>query len=207
MEWFNFLLSSSYSYGSSPDEAIAAIITLLFTGTYLLITLGVIIVTLVISIAVYLIFAILQYKIAKKAGYDNPWFAFIPYLSFYMLYDLPYNRVFNLGIFKIEKRKTAALVGVLVPVGFTLLSPIIGILAIIPFIGYFLVLIIISVFNIVMKAFNWRCYYDLYSWYFEDSTALALSIVGVFVPIVTLVVWFIILKKEPKYNYVNTNEA
>lgn len=48
---------------------------------------GIIIVSLVLSIAVYVVCAYAQYKALKFMGYDKPWMGWIPYASNYAMAD------------------------------------------------------------------------------------------------------------------------
>ena len=43
---------------------------------------------IVAEIVYFLIFAVLQFLIARKLGEDNPWFAFLPFLNIWLMVEM-----------------------------------------------------------------------------------------------------------------------
>lgn len=202
-----FMLLSSSGYGYSSSDTVGAVIvgllTMILSVTPALIAIIICAVSGLICLAIYLAWAIAEYKILKKAEYDKPWFSFIPFLQIYPLIVLPYKAEFDLGIFKLP-RKTAALIVVLTPIAIWVLSMVFMVVMFIPFIGtilWSLFCMLMSVVGIALKVFNWRTYYDFYGMYMEENNRLIFSILGIFIPIIPLIFLFIFIGKEPAYKW------
>jgi hypothetical protein len=50
---------------------------------------------IVVAIGFYILYAWLLYRIGKKLGYENCWYAWIPFLNFYMMVDMSYKETVN----------------------------------------------------------------------------------------------------------------
>lgn len=181
----------SYSYTSSSSDGDA--LAFLLSGSFILIVFAII---GIVFLACYLIQVIPLYKMAKNAGYEHPWFAFVPILNFYLTIVLPRKpfTLFN-GNFRLEKRSTVFWIYLAVALGG---STIASVFSIIPFVGaIFSILIslcITAFYYIVIYKIN----YDLFELYDpQGSSNVLLSILCLFVPIILLVYYWIWSKKKP----------
>lgn len=200
------LLSSygnTYSSADTAGAVLGSIMAILLSMTPLFIAIVISVFTGLIFLASYLLVAILEHKILKKAEYDKCWIAFIPFIQLYAIMELPHREEFNLGVFKLP-RKTAALISVIASPAIGALALVFWLLNFIPFLGFILwaaFCLFASLAGIVLKVFNWRTYYDFYSLYMDDEKRMIFSILGIFIPIIPLIFFFIFVNKEPKYKW------
>jgi hypothetical protein len=130
---------------------------------------------LLIAFCEYIIPAIALFKMARKAGYKNAWFAFIPVLQTYLEYVLP-RREYNIIILKTKKREMVGVVDIVLTV---LGSPIIAFLQAIPIVGQTLGLTFV-LFRFFIMPF--RKVYDLFMTYGDKEKAVLFAIINLFVP-------------------------
>ncbi len=206
------LFNANTTAVNSPDlgSIIGAVLGIMFSTLPFVLTFIILAAVMIIVLALYLAGSIGEFKFLKKVGYDKAWFAFIPVLRAYPIYMIPENRVFNLGVFQIKDRKTAALIGMLAPFGVSAVFVITWLGAvIIPILGflvYGIVIMVTPVANVALAAFVWRRYFDLYLDYFDQSQAIAFSILATLItPIFAIVMWFVLLKRD--YKPIATAEA
>lgn len=220
----NFL-NAMISRGSSADEA------LFFTimGIILFIVAIATVIGIVWAIIVHIVSSIPYFNMARKAGFQHAWLAFIPYGQYYVIMTLS-HREFNIfNKFRTNDRKKAfwayvivAAVGVIINICNTFLDGIseglstlseasedpsvltislIGIIVI--FLLYLVLVAVTFVVNLVAYLIRWRAHYDLLMTYGMESHAMWASIVSLFVPLVIIVFSFIIMNKEPDYGFGN----
>lgn len=202
---------------------------LLGLGAFLTTVIIVVLVAAAISFLVYIVKAIAFFMIGKKAGYSLSWISFFPIVQYLVPTVLP-HREYKLAFFKPKKRITVFWVMLVLqivsgfvygiysavnrftyelglgtdltglPSGIQLIFNIILIVgAVIAFLIWALGLLLMLVWNI-MKI---RMDYDLFMTYQMYNSALVLSIVSFFIPVVSLVVYLILIGKEPEYGYGN----
>lgn len=121
------------------------ILNLGMMGIIMLCTIIGLLISLVVSVIVFILEAIPLYKLAKKTDRDRPWLAFIPifgkYFRLYVLTDIPGKKPLYLldDKIKIENRFLSFwyYVGIVI-FGPTLISVVVGILQFLPLIGQIL---------------------------------------------------------------------
>lgn len=209
MSWLNVfsnaLALSGNSYNGGDIFDVIAGLVLALMGSAFFIVYLVIIITIVIGAVLFglvigfVLPGIFLYKLAKKVGYQKPWLAFIPYAQVYLIYILPEEKVYDVKLFKIQKRSTAALIGTLAPVALGFVMPALVVIDFIPIVGPLIYMVAVFVATYGIALYRLRANYDLYTWYFDNTASLVLAIVGVFVPLTFLVVLIIMSCKEPIY--------
>ncbi len=195
-------MSSSYSsaYNTTADAysaiaAIGGIGVILFS----------ILIGLIIGLAVVVVISIPIYQMAKKAGHPKPWLAFIPYGRQYVISTLP-HRTYKLffDCFRTDKRSKAFWWYFGIAFGVVAVSLVLAFLCIIPIIGFFFSLLSYGVSilsSIAMVLIMWRMNYDFVMTYDTKETALLISIISCFIPIVFVVYTFIVMNREPSYGF------
>ena len=220
----NFL-NAMISRGSSADEAVFFTIM----GIILFIVAIATVIGIVWAIIVHIVSSIPYFNMARKAGFQHAWLAFIPYGQYYVVMTLS-HREFNIfNKFRTNDRKKAfwaylivAAVGVVINICNTFLDGIseglstlteasqdtsvlaisaIGIIII--FLLYLVLVAVTFVTNLIAYLIRWRAHYDLLMTYGMESHAMWASIVSLFVPLVIIVFSFIIMNKEPDYGFGN----
>lgn len=202
--WINHLLKNKKNKGGNYMEGLFlatsdsdfsglnALLMAIFGGYALLIIVVLAAILIPVIIVEYLIPAIALYKMAKRADYKYPWMAWVPIAQTYLEYILP-KREFNVG-FKTKERGTIALI----TIGGTYLGGVVvGALNTIPMLGQMLDI----VFPLVLQVFRWRKMYDVIRTYKEKDISLAISIIGVFIPIVYSCALLSCINQEPEYGW------
>lgn len=154
-----------------------------------------ILLAVLVGIAFYVFYSLMLYRLAKKEFIDHAWLAWIPYASQYLLGQIagPMNLF---GKIRIEK---TGLVLLLAPLAVWAACLILGVFALIPFLGIlfgFISSIVGFVGPIAILVLELCVLYRIYSPYLPKNTVLVytlVSIIGVTVPFFI----FSILKKEP----------
>ena len=154
---------------------------------------------ILLILAAYILPAIGLYNLAKRAGYDKPWLAFIPIAQVYLEFVLPHKH-FKVLFIDTDKRENAALITILVSL---LGTTVIAGLNVIPAFGQILD-VALSVFLISM---SWRKKYDLLRTYRPEETAMPLSIMGTIIPLVYEIMLLVMMKDEPDYGFGNYYSA
>lgn len=145
----------------------------------------------------YLIPAIALFVMAKNAGHKYPWLAFIPIAQTYLEFTLPKKNFKIFNIVDTDKRATVAIVSI---VAIYFGSGIIAGLNLVPVLGQLLD----AALAVFIMAVNIRKMYDIHRTYgAEEETALIISIIGQFVPLVYAIYLLTIMKKEPEYGFGN----
>lgn len=154
-----------------------------------------ILLAVLVGIAFYVFYSLMLYRLAKKEFIDHAWLAWIPYASQYLLGQIagPMNLF---GKIRIEK---TGLVLLLAPLAVWAACLILGLFALIPFLGIlfgFISSIVGFVGPIAILVLELCVLYRIYSPYLPKNTVLVytlVSIIGVTVPFFI----YSILKKEP----------
>lgn len=182
-----------------------------------------------IALATYVIKAVSFFMMGQKAGVPNSWLAFIPWVQEYVPMVLP-HRDYELLFVKPKKRIAAFWIlliaqiisgiitsvqsgisnfgnqitaginpdeilpgreGILttVTIIFAVLSILVGILA--------------WLFVLIIALLKMRMNLDLFRTYGMEGGAMAISIIGIFLPIVPLFGYLVLIGKEPEYGYGN----
>lgn len=149
-----------------------------------------------IAIAFYVFNALMLYKLAQKRGVENAWLAWIPYGNMWILGKVSGPMVL-FGKWKIEKPE---LILLLAPIALMVIGWILGVFAIVPFIGLLFAAIstVISwVGDIAYAIFRSLALYRIYSAYVPKKTTLTYSILDIFFFSLTTPFFFAsILKKD-----------
>jgi len=170
-------------------------ITSLFTYTITVVIAGIIGVTA--FLAGYLLPAIALFVMAKNSGHKYPWLAFIPIAQTYLEYTLPKRNFKIFNIVDTDKRTTVAIVAI---IAIYFGSGIIAGLNLVPILGQLLD----AALAVFIAAVSIRKMYDIHVTFGYDSDkALALSIIGFFVPLVYAISLLMIMKNEPEYGFGN----
>lgn len=162
------------------------------------------IISILISVVIFLVTNIPLFIMAKKAGNPHPWLAFIPLGCIYNRLMIP-KREYNLfNLFKTDDRKKA-FIGYLIVFGALFIVLLIDTaFLVIPVVGAVIYLItmpfIMLLFTAGISIFIWRANYDILMTYGSPDSALALSIISIFVPVLMIVLSFIYMNKEPHYD-------
>jgi hypothetical protein len=152
------------------------------------------VIALLIPLVEYLLPAIALFKMARKAGYKNAWFAFIPFLQTYLEFVIPRKQFNLLGIIKTYKREITAIVYICMSIfGTTISAGLQGI----PVAGQFLGLC----FYVLMQAFVYCKVYDLFITYGSKEKAIIIALLNVLIPgnLIYTIGLLTIMGKEPDY--------
>lgn len=187
---------------SSEAEALAEFLVVLFP----FMTMGMFVLIFAFSfllfIALYIVFSIPYYKMAKKAGLPNPWLVFVPLGCYYIYLNLP-RREFNIFNWIKTNDRTKVFWWYLIGYGgYIAISMILSIFCMIPFIQiiFYMIFSLVSMaFYVALYIFMWRINYDILMTYGMQEHAMWASIVSCFVPIVMVVFSFMIMNNEPDY--------
>lgn len=174
----------------------------LFSSTVVLTIVGIIcLVGIVIFAAYYVLSAIGLYRMAKKAGYDKAWLAWIPYANIWLMFNLPKNEYRVLALNKeISDRSNAFWIYIAIMYGTNIAFMI---LEFIPIINWIVAILspLVSVALILANIFMmYPVYKDLFSMFLPESTAknyaVASMICTYFVPIVPPILMLIASGKD-----------
>lgn len=141
----------------------------------------------------YIVPAIPLYIMAKRSGYAKPWLVFVPYGKAYVSFALPLRQYSYLGMFKTYNRTAASWTYI----SLNFLTPVIAM-----FISCFGLVgsLFMNFYSIGVCLMHQGEYMDLYTTYgIKKDTALWLSILGIFLPIVHWVMLYIIYMNEPDF--------
>ena len=143
----------------------------------------------------FLLPAVPLFKMAQKAGYNKPWLAFVPFAQVYLEFILPRRRYKALFIHT-HKRGLMSLITILL-------------VYIIPFfavnvMAYFHVPYIwVRFFGICISVcvlpIYWRKRYDILYTFGDKGSALPISIISLWIPVLYAVFLFINMNKAPDY--------
>lgn len=148
-----------------------------------------------IGIAFYVFSSLMFYKLAQKRGVDHAWLAWIPYGNLYLLGQIagPMNLF---GKLRIEK---TGLVLLLAPLALWAATLVLGMLALIPFLGIIFGIIagVLSfVGPLALLVLNLCVLYRIYSPYLPKNTVLIYTLVSILTVTIPFFIYSI-LKKEP----------
>ena len=174
-------------------SSLAGIVGILGSAAIAVISITLAIIGFIWMIITYLIPAIALFVMARRAGYKNAWFAFIPFLQTYLEYMLP-KREFKVLFLKFptEKRQVIALIAILASVFGT---AVIGMLNVVPAVGQILD-IALAVF---LYACAWRKMYDMLCTFGNKEAALPVSVFSLILPIVYAIALVVCMKNPPDY--------
>ena len=163
-------------YSSSNSEEFAIICAIMY-------------VIIGIGLVCWLLEAFAMYRLAKRANATSPWYAFIPFAHAYQKITLPAPRPFDiLGIVHTYDRSTVAICYLIAPLVCTILGCI-------PVLGY----LITFVYSVLILIVKWRINYDLFWVFGKKEPALVLSILGLFIPGLSIV-YLLIISFGDSYN-------
>ncbi|MBR4580878.1 MAG: hypothetical protein IKO32_06565 [Lachnospiraceae bacterium] len=145
----------------------------------------------------YLLPAIALYKMAKKAGYRYPWFAFIPIMQTFLEYVLPKKefRVFFIRA-TFEYRYVVAIVAIGLSTFGVAVDQYLGYIPVVGAALSFALGLFIAVFLIGCR---WRKMHDLIRTYENEKKALAISIISLFIPLVHTIALLALMNREPDF--------
>lgn len=153
-----------------------------------------------VAIAICMAFMFPYYRMAKNQGMPHAWLAFIPVGNLWVMLNLP-KREFNLFNKYIQTDRSklfwhyilfCVIASVLaIPLAFIMMIPVLGWLI---YIAYYVAVAVIG------YGFAWRMNYDIYMTYGMEDNAMLFSILGLFVPLVTIIMSFMIMNREPNFN-------
>lgn len=201
---YNPQISQDLSSASSILDSLVGLGAVGLSGAALIITIVTSIISLLITVGYYLLQSIPLFIMARKAGCKNAWMAFFPYTNDFLTFTLP-AREFNIfNIIKTKRRDVMALIYLaLLIAGSLILSIITGIVALIPVLNTVLVPILSSFGGIILfvciSLFKWRMYYDLLMTYGQESNALWVSIISLFIPWLFMIFTIFSCKNPPEY--------
>ena len=144
-------------------------------------------ISVIIAVVLYVLYAIPLYQMAQDAGMENAWLAWIPIAQTYVLCMLAKNDFELYGQIRFSKRENAFWAYVILFVAEIFLS----------FIPFVPVLALIAI-----KVLIWKFNYDVINTYSNSSNALLISILGAIIPIVMTVELWTIRKNKADYTYV-----
>ena len=160
----------------------------------------VILICLALALGILIVMGIPYFRMAKRQGLSHAWLAFIPIGNVWVMFNLP-RREFNLFNKYIQTDRSKVFVHYLL---FSLLSGVvavpIGMLAVIPVLGWLIYMAYIILICLVLYGIIWRINYDIYMTYGMEDNAMLFSILGIFFPIITIVMAFIIMNREPNFD-------
>lgn len=176
------------------------------------------------SFVAYLLKAIPFFLIGQKAGVPLSWLSFIPIAQNYVPMVLP-HRDFELLFVKPKKRLTAFWILLVLEVAYGILSSIsssfsqnipsmpqdmgseyaaaFGVIEIVLLLIGLLGSLVVMIFSLALALMKMRMHIDLFRTYGMEGSAIALSVVGIFIPIVPMVAYLFLIGKEPEYGYGN----
>ena len=199
-----------YSYNSNPIEEFFSSGGAAITGVVLTILIIVMIVAFVLSTVTYVLSAFPLYKLAKKLNRPYAWLAWIPvvgaYCRTYVLCDLAGDKELVIIPDKIviKDRKMSFLIYLgIVILGSAIVGTIIGVLSLIPIIGWFSYILLLA--PIVCAGFMEYAYLrDVLDIFKEDkqsnnTTSIIVTALDCLVTcgIARIVILFTLLKREP----------
>lgn len=159
-------------------------------------------VTLLIGIALYVLNSIGLYRMAKKVGNDRAWLAWIPIANTWLMFTLPDSEYRILAINKVIQSRSNAFwifFGGRLCVAFAFM-----LLSMIPFIGWFAVLLgpLLDIAVMVMYIFMlYPVYQDLYELFLPEDIAknyaIASMICVFFAPVVPPILILVASGKDP----------
>lgn len=167
---------------------IALLLYLLIIGAVILVSLG-----------IYFASMFPFFRMAKNQGIDNAWLAFIPIGNIYIMLKLS-NREFNIFDKFVYQDRTQAFKLWLIAFGIYLAAMIVGsVINLIPFLGSFIYMLISLAGAVFFYFYNFRLYYDIYVTYGMGENATLWAILGLFIPIISVIMPFTIMNKEPDF--------
>ena len=173
--------------------------TLVFTGASVAFTVIASILSLLITVAYYLLQSIPLFIMARKAGFKHAWMAFFPYTNDFLTFMLPI-REFNLfNWIKTNRRDIMALVYIGLSIaGFWAMGILAGLTVGIPVIGPLLSTFGGTIVIVAINLWKWRMYYDLLMTFGQKSNALWVSIVSLFIPWLFMIFTLFSCKNPPE---------
>lgn len=211
-------------FGYIRTEYIMVVLLVLFLlsfvmGTYLLLLL----IPCVLAFGFFLasiICSIFYYIMGKEAGFDLPWIAFFPGGKNYIAFTIP-HREFNLGIFSTFNRKLIFWIWFAAEISVYLISAVGSVYIFFQsdyIVEYFTeftpsmpsfppaVLIIAIILVIFLLAYfiarsviHWRKNYDLLKTYGYNKTAIIVSTLNIFCPLIMMVFAIVLAGRLPEY--------
>lgn len=198
------------------------------SDTNILLALGgilfvIIIVVVLLSLVAYLIKAISFFMMGQKAGVPYSWLSFIPIAQYYVPMVLP-HRDFELLFVKPKKRLTAFWILLVLEVAYGAMSGIassinqvqseismsvksydatLGVIGIVIALISLMASLVLFLFSQALALMKMRMHIDLFRTYGMEGGAIALSVIGIFIPIVPMVAYLFLIGKEPEYGYGN----
>lgn len=192
---------------SSIDGILASLFgigSLAFTGVSAVVMLISAIFSLLVTVAWYLLQSIPLFMMARRAGFKHAWMAFFPYTNDFLTFVLPIRQFNIFNWIKSERRDTMALIYLgLVVFGGSALTILTPIITAIPVIGTIIGPILASfgtpILLFAIYMFKWRMYYDLLMTFGQESNAMWVSVVSLFVPWLFMIFTIFSCKNNPDY--------
>lgn len=153
-----------------------------------------------IIIGILIVMGIPYFRMAKRQGLPHAWLAFIPIGNIWVMLNLP-RREFNLFNKYIQTDRSKVFVHFLL---FLLLSGVlavpIAVLIMIPVLGWLIYMAFLLIICLISYGINWRMNYDIYMTYGMEDNAMLFSILGLFIPLIPIVMAFILMNREPNFD-------
>lgn len=160
---------------------------------FFLVVLGII---LLLVIGFYVLRSIALYKMAKKLEHPNPWLAWIPYASTFLMFVLPEKPFTVLAVnTKLKDRSIAFFIWLAITLGSGIIE---SVVFMIPFIGTLIAAFLPLLEAIILIFLLYPMYYDLFSLFVEDSQATIFAVIGMLIAPVATIFLLIASGKEPR---------
>lgn len=166
----------------------------LLAGGAVMAVFGIFMLILLICIGMYVFNSLMLYYLAKKRGVENAWLAWIPLGNEYLLGRIG-GHMTLLGKWRIEKPE---LILLLAPLALWLVGWILGVFALVPFIGVLfaaIATVVSFVGNLALLAFRLCVLYRIFTAYVPKNTALVYTLVSI-ISVTTPFFIATILKKD-----------
>lgn len=193
---------------ATMDEAELSVIIFFCAIAITLFICAVIIFVLAVSLVLK---GIPLYKMAKNAGMDCPWLAFVPVGNTWIMIRLP-KKPFDLFNGKLMFTREAAFL--LVILGSQLpaiLSYIGNIVTAIPLVGFlicFFMMGLVMACGVFILIFRYYIIEDIFNTYMpNDPNKTVLTVLSLLIPVVFIVILFIHMNDEPDYSYTEYYKA
>lgn len=175
------------------ESDVAALIVL---GVVFLIYVAIFLVAVAISMA----FMFPYYRMAKNQGMPHAWLAFIPVGTLWVMLNLP-TREFNLFNKYIQTDRSKVFWHYIL---FCVIAPVLFVpfafIMFIPVLGWLIYIAYYVAVTVIVYGFAWRMNYDIYMTYGMEDNAMTFSILGLFVPVLSNVMAFVIMNREPNFD-------
>lgn len=192
------------AYLSSLEDSFGPVVDFISNHyiAFLIIFVVLVLLALIMAVLTYIFYSIGLFKLSRSAGFGYSWFTFLPYLGECLIFKLPKNKFKFCGITTETRMKAFAYYLILragVPMVLSMISNFISVF----FPVFYIVEIVFSlILSWVVAAYLAVAKYDLLKTFnTKKGTAVTISVLSIFCPLVFAVYLFAIRKCEPIYGY------